>query len=397
MRAAVLREYGKPLVLEEVPVPERCEPGAALVRVTCATLCATDAHLWQGVMPVALPLVLGHEMVGTVVEAGEGTHDALGRPVREGDRIGWSESVCGHCHGCSVLRDPVACANRGYGFLQRADVWPYATGGLAEYVYVVPGAAKLLLPDDLPDTWAAAAGCAVKTVVHAFDRAGGVRPGSTVAVQGAGALGLVATALAAASGATVVTIGAPDARLDLARRFGAHHTVTLDGHLDSTTPLGSKAPAGSAATVDGAAAPSTDRLGSAAGEGVPGQGAEARVAAVLEATGGRGADLVLDLAGAPGVGAEAVRMAAWGGTFVVVGTTSPAPEPLPLGLVMGKQLTLRGSLNGDIADYHRALDLLRRTPAPWDALFSPPTGLEGASDALAALHRLDAIKPVIHP
>ncbi|NUR87539.1 MAG: alcohol dehydrogenase catalytic domain-containing protein, partial [Nonomuraea sp.] len=209
MRAAVLTQYGRPLELRDLPLDGDCAPGAALVRVTCATLCATDVHLWSGRMPAALPLVLGHETAGVVEAVGEGTLDALGRPVKPGDRIGWSESTCGHCHGCTVLRDPVACANRGYGFLQRADVWPYATGGLATHTYVPAQAQKLVLPDDVPDTWAAAAGCAVKTVLHAFDRAGGVRPGQTVAVQGAGALGLVATAYAAVSGARVVTIGGP--------------------------------------------------------------------------------------------------------------------------------------------------------------------------------------------
>ncbi len=172
-RAAVLRGHGAELSVEAAAA-RRVRPGAAVVRIDCATLCATDAHLWSGAMtfPEMLPIVLGHEMVGTVCAVSPGTRDALGRDVKVGDRIGWSESVCGHCHGCTVLRNPVACAERGYGFLQRADRFPYATGGLAAHNYVAPGALKLVLPDDLPDTWAASAGCAVKTVLHAFDRAG---------------------------------------------------------------------------------------------------------------------------------------------------------------------------------------------------------------------------------
>lgn len=359
-RAAVLREHAGPLALEKIPLPEECEAGAAVVAVRCATLCATDVHLWSGAMslPGMLPMVLGHEMAGVVEAVGPGTVDALGRPVQVGDRIGWSESTCGHCYGCTVLRAPVACLDRGYGFRQRADRWPYSTAGLAEYAYVAPGAQKVVLPGDVPDTWAAAAGCSVKTVLHAFDRAGGLRPGSSVLVQGAGALGLVATAVARASGAgTVITVGGPGYRLGLARRFGADVTVGLDGE-----------PA--------------DRL-----------------AAVLEATEGRGADLVLDLAGAPGVGAEAVDAAAWGGTFVVVGSTGPRPEPIPLGTVMGKELTVRGSLNGDVADYHRAVEFLRafRLRFPWDDLFGEPAGLAGASAALVSMSRLQQVKAVIHP
>ncbi|MDF5758957.1 zinc-binding dehydrogenase [Spongiactinospora sp. TRM90649] len=359
-RAAVLRTHGEPLVIEELPLPASCEPGAVVVEMTCATLCATDVHLWSGAMsfPGMLPMVLGHEMAGRVIAVGEGTKDALGRPVQVGDRIGWSESTCGHCHGCTVLREPVACSNRGYGFRQRADAWPYATGGLAEHAYVPATAQKLLLPDDVPDTWAAAAGCAVKTVVHAFDRAGGVRPGANVVVQGAGALGLVATAIACSAGAgVVVTIGAPAERLELAARFGADVTIGLAGE--------------------------------------PGD----RVAEVLAATDGRGADLVLDMAGAPGVGAEAVEMAAWGGQFVIVGTTGPRPDPVPLGTIMGKQLSVLGSLNGDISDYHRAIEFLRgfRSCFTWDELFSEPVGLGGASDALAGMSRLEQVKAVVQP
>lgn len=359
-RAAVLREHGAPLAIEELPLPAECQPGAALVRVDCATLCATDVHLWSGAMsfPDMLPIVLGHEMAGTVLAAGPGTRDALGRTVRTGDRIGWSESTCGHCHGCTVLRNPVACSERGYGFLQRSDRWPHATGGLAEHVYVTPGAQKLVLTDEVKDTWAAAAGCAVKTVLHAYDRAGGVRPGSSVVVQGAGALGIIATAVARASGAgPVVTIGAPDARLDLARTFGADTVIGLDG------------------------------------------GAEDRRAAVLDATRGHGADLVLDVAGAPGVGAEAVGMAAFGARFVVVGTTGPGLEPLPLGTLMGKELTVLGSLNGDIGDYHRAVGFLLafRTRFPWDELYGEPSGLDGASAALESMSRLEQVKAVIRP
>jgi D-arabinose 1-dehydrogenase-like Zn-dependent alcohol dehydrogenase len=359
-RAAVLREHGAPLVIEELPLPAEVEPGAAVVRVDCATLCATDVHLWSGAMafPDMLPIVLGHETMGTVCAVGPGTRDALGRAVKVGDRIGWSESVCGHCYGCTVLRNPVACSERGYGFLLRSDRFPYATGGLAAHNYVTPGALKVVLPDDVKDTWAASAGCAVKTVLHACDRAGGVRQGSSVVVQGAGALGIVATAVARASGAgTIITIGAPDARLELARAFGADVVIGLDG------------------------------------------GAEARLATVMDATRGRGADLVLDLAGAPGVGAEAVGMAAFGGRFVVVGSTGPRPDELPLGTIMGKELNVLGSLNGDAGDLYRAIEFLRASQDrfPWDDLFGEPGGLGSASGALASMQRLEQVKAVVHP
>lgn len=359
-RAAVLTAHGEPLELQDLPLPTEIEPGAALVRIACATLCGTDIEIWEGRMsfPGMLPLVLGHEMVGEVVAVGEGTRDAIGREISVGDRIGWSESTCGECFGCTVLRQPVACSRRGYGFLQRSDVPPHATAGLSEYAYVVPGAAKLLLPDEVKDAWASMAGCAAKTVLRAFERAGGVRPGSRVVVQGSGALGIFATAVAHLSGAgTVITVGAPAERLAAAQRFGAD------------------------AVVDIAA------------------GSDATVARVLELTGGQGADLVLDLAGAPSVGPEAIGMAAQRGTVVIVGSTGPTGEPIALSAIMGKELSVVGSLNGDIADYYRAIEFFRAFAdrMPWDELFSEPCSLAEASDRIASMSQLGEIKAVIDP
>jgi threonine dehydrogenase-like Zn-dependent dehydrogenase len=359
-RAAVLTQHSAPLELQDLPLPAELEPGAALVRIRCSTLCGTDIEIWEGRMslPGMLPMVLGHEMVGEVIALGEGARDAIGRPLEIGQRIGWSESVCGECYGCTVLREPVFCTHRGYGFRQRSDVPPYATAGLSEYAYVTPGAQKLVLPDEVKDTWASMAGCAAKTVLRGFDRAGGVRAGDTVVVQGSGALGIFATAVARICGAgTVITVGAPAGRLAVAERFGADATVDI-------------------------------ALGS---DGV--------VQRVRELTGGHGADLVLDLAGAPSVGPEAIGMAAPRGTFLVIGSTGPVGQPFPLSAVMGQELTIVGSINGDVSDYHHAIEFFRAFADrfPWDELFSAPVGLAEASARIENMHGLGEIKAVIDP
>lgn len=275
-----------------------------------------------------------------------------------GDRIGWSESTCGKCYGCTILREPVACDNRGYGFRQRADVPPYATGGLVRYCYVTPGAAKLVLPDDVKDTWASMSGCAGKTVLRAVARSGGIRPGATVVIQGAGALGVFATAVARISGAgDVITIGGPADRLETAERFGATATIPVDGT------------------------------------------SEERIERVQQLTGGRGADHVFDFAGGPTIGEEAVAFAAQRGTVAIVGSTGPEPSPVALGTVMGKELTVVGSLNGDIADYHRSVGFFRTFAGrmPWDELFSAPVGLSEASARLESMAELGELKAVIDP
>jgi D-arabinose 1-dehydrogenase-like Zn-dependent alcohol dehydrogenase len=354
-------EYGAPLRVEEVPLPRELEPGALLVSIEATTLCGTDAHLWDGrlagFIPVAMPMIHGHEMVGRVVALGPGASlDAVGRSVGVGARVVWSEAVCGHCHPCSVLGETVHCEHRALGFLQAADVAPYATGGLSEHVYVVPGAQRLVVDDVIEDAWAAAAGCAVKTMLRAFRQGGGVAPGSSVVVQGAGPLGLFATAYARAAGAgTVITVGGPD----VARAWGADHVVCVDEVVDP----------------------------------------DARVAAVLELTGGRGAELVLDLAGAPTANREGVLMCARRGAYVVVGIAGPGAEPVPMEVVMGRELRVVGSMNGDIGDLALSLEFLARERGTfdWDLMFDAPVGLSGATEALAAMASLQTIKPVIAP
>jgi threonine dehydrogenase-like Zn-dependent dehydrogenase len=92
-------------------------------------------------------------------------------------------------------------------------------------------------------------------------------------------------------------------------------------------------------------------------------------------------------------------MAAQRGTVVVVGSTGPAGDGFALSAVMGKELTIVGSLNGDISDYARAIDFFTAfdTRYPWDELFSAPVGLAEASDKLAHMHNLDEVKAVIDP
>lgn len=359
-RAAVLTAHGEDLDMQDLPLPESIAPGAALVQNTCATLCGTDVEIWSGKMtfPGMLPMVLGHEMVGEVIAVGEGTTDALGRPIEVGMRIGWSESTCGNCYGCLILREPVACSNRGYGFLQRSDAPPYSTAGLTEYAYVVPGAQKLILPDEVPDQLASMAGCAAKTVLRAFDRIGNIRPGARVVVQGSGALGIFATAVSRLSGAgQVITIGAPDERLELAKEFGADHVINIAG------------------------------------------GSADAPAQVMELTGGHGADIVLDLAGAPSVGKEAVEMAAQRGKVVIVGTTAPDAEAISLSTVMGKELSVMGSLNGDISDYYHSIEFFRlfADRMPWEKLFSTPIPLSEAGSSLRRMFNLEETKATIDP
>jgi threonine dehydrogenase-like Zn-dependent dehydrogenase len=362
-RAAVLREFGRPLSLEELPVPE-LEPGSALVRVDVCTLCGSDAHLWQGKLTtkgIQLPVVPGHEMMGTVVAIHPSDRrDALGRELKEGDRLAWSEASCGHCYECSVLNEPVLCPNRLFGIRLPVGRFPHIIGGLVEYCYVPPHAPRLKLPDEVKGTWAAACGCALKTVIRAFERAGRIDPGTDVVIQGSGPLGLFGTAVALSRGARrVITIGAPAKRLELATRWGATDVISVEE------------------------SPSV----------------EERVERVLQLTGGRGAGLVMDFAGAPTTLVEAIQMSVRHGRHVVVGTIRPSPEPIPGNLIMQRELTIVGSTSGDIGHYQSGLDFLleNRARFDWDLMYEPPVGLDGVQDALMAMVEMSAVKAVVVP
>jgi D-arabinose 1-dehydrogenase-like Zn-dependent alcohol dehydrogenase len=102
-RAAVLETFNQPLVEKEYSLPDVVEAGAALARTEMAGICGTDVHLWKGELPITLPVILGHETVGRIVELGAGLeNDWTGAPLRIGDRVTWtSTSSCGQCYYCA--------------------------------------------------------------------------------------------------------------------------------------------------------------------------------------------------------------------------------------------------------------------------------------------------------
>ena len=182
-RAAVVVEYGKPIEIRELPVPreDELEPGALLVRVDVASICGSDVHQWDGMTqalaPAQLPIVLGHEMMGTVVAFGPGPReDSIGQPLKEGDRLLWTHVYCGQCQECRVQHTPTLCRRKKQYMRTNCERFPYLVGGFAQYCYVFPPSGRVRIPDGVPDGVASAASCALRTVIHAFDRVGRVEP-----------------------------------------------------------------------------------------------------------------------------------------------------------------------------------------------------------------------------
>ena len=190
-------------------------------------------HLWHGRLSgVPYPIIPGHVSAGVLDRVRGDIEGVDGSALKEGDRVVFFDvhRTCGRCRACTVHRTPTRCtARRVYGITDSAAEGLF--GGWSEFVYLEPGVGIARLPDAISFESYIGGGCGLLTAVHILERAA-LRPGDTVLVQGTGAVGLSAIALARLAGAsTIFAIGAPQERLDLAERMGAD--VTFD--LDATT------------------------------------------------------------------------------------------------------------------------------------------------------------------
>ena len=286
MRAALMREYHRPLEMVDRPMPEVRRPDEVVVRIGGAGVCATDLHAIEGLMEpagVSLPRVLGHENAGWVHQTGD-----LVSTVSEGDAvILYPPFSCGLCVPCRRGND-MHCERHEFTGLS-------LDGGFAEYV-LVRERSLLKLPEGLsPDAVAPHADAGL-TAYHAIAKVAHLmRPGSTTVVVGIGGVGHIAVQLARELGSSqVIAIDTQSERLALARELGAHESVQ-----------------GGAGAIDG----------------------------VRELTGGRGADIVLDFVGTDATHRDSLAMLARGGTYSVIGYGGTVHAP-STGLVVQEHAVL---------------------------------------------------------
>ena len=362
-KAAVLEQFRGPLQLREYPLPTQVEAGAALVRMEMAGICGTDVHLWKGELPIALPVILGHETAGRIEQLGEGlTQDWTGQPLQVGDRVGWNSSfACGQCYYCAEKRQPTRCPNRrAYGIAYRCDQPPHLRGGYAEFHYLRPRTTIFKLPEDLPTESVIGAGCALITAIHGVERTG-IAWQDNVVVQGAGPVGIAALAVAKSAGAgKVIVIGAPKHRLEMALRFGADAVVDLDEVRDPA----------------------------------------ARLAKVRELTGGYGADAVLECVGHPSAVVEGMELCRDGGKYLVLGhycdagTVAFNPH-----VITRKQLSVFGSWSSEPRHLQAAIEFLRRHQSefPFHEMVTHRFTIEQADEALQTTAKWQSAKSVIVP
>jgi propanol-preferring alcohol dehydrogenase len=209
MKAAVVKEFGAPLVIEDRPVPEP-GPGQITVKMEASGLCHTDIHAAHGDWPVKPkpPFVPGHEGVGTVHAVGGGVTS-----VDTGDLVAvpWLGHACGTCRYCLTGWETLCPAQRNTG---------YSVDGCHAEYFLAEAAYAVQVPDMVDAFDAAPLTCAGVTTYKAV-KVGNVRPGDLVAISGVGGLGHLAVQYAKIFGGTVAAIDVTDEKLDLATDLGA--------------------------------------------------------------------------------------------------------------------------------------------------------------------------------
>ena len=218
MKAAVVREFGKPLSIDEVPIPQP-GPGMIQVAIRASGVCHTDLHAAEGDWPVKPnpPFIPGHEGVGYVSAVGAGV-----KHVKEGDRVGvpWLYTACGCCRHCLGGWETLCEQQQNTGYS--------VNGGFAEYVVADPNYVGHL-PKNLDFLEIAPVLCAGVTVYKGL-KVTDTKPGDWVVISGIGGLGHMAVQYAKAMGMNVAAVDIDDEKLAFARKLGA--TVTVNAATD---------------------------------------------------------------------------------------------------------------------------------------------------------------------
>ena len=340
MRAAIFEGSGKPLEIREVPTP-RPGPDEALVRVAGCGMCHTDLHYLDHGVPTFKPppLILGHEVAGTVAELGEGVSDRA-----EGDRVLIPAVLsCGRCRYCRQGRENLC--ERLVMLGNNID------GGYAEFV-LVPASELVPLPDELPLEQASVIADAVSTPYHAVKNRGRVQMGDAVAVVGCGGVGLNLVQCAAAAGGRVIAIDMNEERLAIARSLGAAETINP-------------------------------------------QGIERLDKHVRRLTGG-GVDVAFEAIGKPETIDLAFSLLRKGGRLCVIGY-SQEPVAISAAKLMYYELEMVGSLGCGGGEYPEIVELVRRGTLTLEGIVSGTVPLDEINDGFDRLRRGEGVRWVVTP
>jgi S-(hydroxymethyl)glutathione dehydrogenase/alcohol dehydrogenase len=357
VKAAVLHEIGSStLEVRDDFRSADLAPGKVRIKIKATGVCHSDLSAMNGTIPAPVPVVLGHEGAGEIVEvASDVTELAVGDHVI----VCWSPQ-CGHCRDC-VVGQPYLCSTYVMQafmdppfYLGDTPVFGMAgTGTFAEEL-VIPVAGAIKIGDDVPYDVASLVGCGVMTGVGAVFNAGQVEPGTNVAIIGCGGVGISAIQGAKIAGAaTIVAVDTVDQKLDWAKQFGATHAVKPED-LQPTMGL---------------------------------------------LTAGQGFDYVFDIVGHPTTIRQSYDNTRRGGKTVIVGVgkADQKVEFSPFELFYGEK-TLRGTYYGSAnikRDFPRLLNLWRAGKLDLEGMITKRIELEGINDAFTAMQAGDVIRQVV--
>ena len=359
--AMVLERFNQPLVEHTFDVPVLSE-GEMLVEIDASGVCGSDVHMWHGEDPrLRLPMIPGHEGVGTIVDM-KGTHLSVdGEKLTPGDNVIWNRGVtCGSCWYCQVAREPSLCVNRAvYGINISCDDRRRLTGCYAEHIILRSGTDVFRLPTGVDPAVLVPSCCSGATAAHAFDEVGASLIGGTVVIQGPGPLGLFAVAFARRNGASrIIVIGGSPERLSLCSTFGAD--ITVNRRETSV---------------------------------------ENRRDIVFDLTGGRGADIVIEAAGTRGAAEEGVRLLRRGGNYLLTGYAQPVgSDSIDFYRdIVNRNVTIKGIWVSDTRHLRQAVELVMSDPDLFAGLVTHRFPLDGAQDALRVMDSHEALKAVLLP
>jgi len=363
VKAAILEAPATELIVEDIEYQEPLT-GEVLVRIAASGVCHSDLHVVHGTQSTPLPVVLGHEGAGIVEEVGDNV-----KRVKVGDHVVLSwVPYCGQCQYClsghpnlcSVVYSSLAAGTLLDGtsrLIRRGGpLYHYSfISSFAEYA-VVPESGCVVIRPEIPLDKAALVGCAVMTGVGAAINTAQVRPGSSVAVIGAGGVGLnIMQGAQLAGAAVIIAIDLNPSKLERATTFGATHVIN-PSQIDPFE-------------------------------------------AIRQLTGGVGVDYSFEAVGLPGTMRQCWEMARPGGTVVMVGI---APEgsklTLPATRVVREERRLMGSFYGSArphVDMPMILDLYIAGKIKLDELATHRFSLEEINHAVQALESGEAVRPII--
>ena len=354
VRAVVARAKGEPVTVEIIEVPDP-GPGEVLVTVQACGVCHTDLHYREGAINDDFPFLLGHEAAGIVEEVGDGvTNVAVGDFVV----LNW-RAVCGQCRSCLRGRPWYCFATHNATqkmTLGGVELSPaLGIGAFAEKTLVAAGQATKVDSAARPEV-AGLIGCGVMAGLGAAMNTGGVGRGDSVAVFGCGGVGDAAIAGSRLAGAhTIIAVDIDDRKLDIARNFGATHTV------NSTN--------------------------------------EDPIEAIRGLTGGNGVDVAIEAVGLPATYEQAFYSRDLAGTVVLVGVPNPEMKvELPMIEVFGRGGTRKSSWYGDCLpsrDFPMLIDLYLQGRLDLDRFVSETIALDEVEEAFHAMERGEVLRSVV--